>query len=142
MRAVQGFIEASTVSPDFAQEIWRAGPNIFASPTEGTGLVARLRRLYDGHCRIKKSREDYSCADRLCYILLDHDLQQLVLSGELVMSQGRGKKTAALYKQAWDISTTVDELRANRKAGSGYRHLLYLGGPGFLLQMGSQVSTM
>ncbi|KAE8826814.1 hypothetical protein PTNB73_07965 [Pyrenophora teres f. teres] len=60
----------------------------------------------------------------------------------LVLSQGRGKMTAAFELQAEIISTTVDVVKSERKAGRGYLQLLMEGGPGFILRLGRNVSTL
>jgi hypothetical protein len=141
VRAVQGFMEANDTAPHIRKDMWEFKSTIFDG-WEEVGPIARFRRLYEGHRRIKLRREEYACADRFCDIFFDHDLEQLAKSGDLVMSQGRGRKTAAFHKQAESISSTVATVRANQKAGRGYRHLLIKGGPGFLLLIGNQVSTM
>lgn len=141
VRAIQGFIEADKAESPVCEDMWGFGSDIFDGWEENSS-IARFRRLYEGHRRIKLRRDDYACADRFCYIFLEHDLEHLVKSGDLIMSQGRGRKTAAFYRQAESISSTVNAVRANRKAGRGYLHLLIDGGPGFLLRIGGQVSTM
>lgn len=141
VRAVQGFIEAPPLTPDFAQNMWNARSSIFDKPTK-VDKNARLRSLYDGHRKIKGAREQYSYAARFSYIYLEHDLEELSKSEFLVLSQGRGKMTAAFELQAEIISTTVEVVKAERKAGRGYLQLLMEGGPGFVLRLGRNVSTM
>lgn len=141
VRAIQGFIEVDDATLYIQEHMWTFKSEIFNS-CEEVGSIARFRRLYEGHQRIKLRREEYACADRFCYIFLEHDLDQLAKSSDLILSQGRGRKTAAFRKQAESISLTINTVRANRKAGRGYLHLLIDGGPGFVLLIGSQVSTM
>ena len=50
--------------------------------------------------------------------------------------------TAALQLQAESISTTVEAIKAERKAGRGYIRLLMEGGPGFVVRIGCNVFTM
>ncbi|KAL2060610.1 hypothetical protein VTL71DRAFT_9251 [Oculimacula yallundae] len=141
VRAVQGFLEAPTLEPDFAKGIWCSRTAIFTKP-QLADPNARLRNLYDGHRRIKQAREQYSYAARFCYIYLEHDLEELAKSQALVLSQGRGRMTAAFEVQASIISTSVDVVKAERKAGRGYLQLLLEGGPGFILSLGCNVSTI
>ncbi|KIM95545.1 hypothetical protein OIDMADRAFT_33645 [Oidiodendron maius Zn] len=141
VRAVQGFMEVDDATLYIREHMWAFKSEIFDG-WEDISSIARFRRLYEGHQRIKLRREEYACADRFCYIFLEHDLDQLANSGDLILSQGRGRKTAAFHKQAESISSTVNAVRANRKAGRGYLHLLIDGGPGFVLLIGSQVSTI
>ncbi|TGO06873.1 hypothetical protein BTUL_0427g00040 [Botrytis tulipae] len=141
VRAVQGFLEAPQLPCDFAKEMWNKKSAIFSKP-EVTGSAARFRSLYEGHRKIKRGGEEYLAAARFCHIYLEHDLEQIIQSQKLVLSQGRGKVTAAFQLQAKNISITMDALRAERKAGRGYIRLLMEGGPGFVLRMGSNVSTI
>ena len=141
VRAVQGFLEAPPLPPEFSKDIWNEKSAIFSKP-QVAGSTARFRSLYEGHRKIKRGGEQYLSATRFCYIYLEHDLEQIIASQELVLSQGRGKVTAAFQLQAESISVTMDTLRAERKAGRGYIRLLMEGGPGFVLRMGSNVSTM
>ncbi|KAF5868418.1 uncharacterized protein Bfra_012328 [Botrytis fragariae] len=141
VRAVQGFLEAPQLPCDFAKEMWNKKSAIFSKP-QVTGSTARFRSLYEGHRKIKRGGEEYLAAARFCYIYLEHDLEQIIQSQKLVLSQGRGKVTAAFQLQAKNISITMDALRAERKAGRGYIRLLMEGGPGFVLRMGSNVSTI
>ncbi|TGO44328.1 hypothetical protein BCON_0544g00010 [Botryotinia convoluta] len=141
VRAVQGFLEAPQLPCDFAKEMWNKKSAIFSKP-QMTGSTARFRSLYEGHRKIKRGGEEYLAAARFCYIYLEHDLEQIIQSQKLVLSQGRGKVTAAFQLQAKNISITMDALRAERKAGRGYIRLLMEGGPGFVLRMGSNVSTI
>ncbi|KAF7908031.1 uncharacterized protein EAF01_003786 [Botrytis porri] len=141
VRAVQGFLEAPQLPCDFAKEMWNKKSAIFSKP-QVTGSTARFRSLYEGHRKIKRGGEEYLAATRFCYIYLEHDLEQIIQSQKLVLSQGRGKVTAAFQLQAKNISITMDALRAERKAGRGYIRLLMEGGPGFVLRMGSNVSTI
>ena len=140
VRAFRGFRESVDLNPESYKNIWCARTKIFLG--SGTGPLARFHRLYDGLVRIKRGREDYDCASRLCHIFLEHDLEQLVKSGSFQMSRGRGRKTAALYAQAESISSTVAAVKADRKAGRCYLQLLTLSGPGLLLLIGSQVNTV
>ncbi|KAF7896582.1 hypothetical protein EAF00_006596 [Botryotinia globosa] len=121
--------------------MWNKKSAIFSKPGV-TGSTARFRSLYEGHRKIKRGGEEYLAAARFCYIYLEHDLEQIIQSQKLVLSQGRGKVTAAFQLQAKNISITMDALRAERKAGRGYIRLLMEGGPGFVLRMGSNVSTI
>lgn len=140
VRAVRGFMEAMNLDPQSYKNIWSARTKIFLG--SGKGPIARFHRLYDGLVRIKRGREDYDCASRLCHILLEHDLEQLLKSGSFQMSRGRGKKTAALSAQAASISTTVAAVKADRKAGRCYLKLLMEGSPGLLLLIGGHVNTV
>lgn len=140
VRAVSGFIEAMNLGPDSFKNIWSARTKIFLG--SGVGPIARFHRLCNGLIRIRRGREDYDCASRLCYIFLEHDLDQLLKSRSFQMSRGRGRMTAALSAQAEGISTSVAAVKADRKAGRGYLQLLMEGGPGLLLLVGSQVHTM
>ncbi|KAH7551961.1 hypothetical protein BM1_08823 [Bipolaris maydis] len=67
---------------------------------------------------------------------------QLSKSQDLVLSQGRGKITAAFELQAEILSTSVEVVKSERKAGRGYLQLLIEGGPGFILRLGCNVSTI
>lgn len=163
LRALQGFIESAPPAPDFADTIWRATGSIFGDPDPqpqhqqqsviptppGSAAAApptRLQRLYEGHRRVKDGREKFACAARFCHVYLDHDLEQLLADpqreGELVLSQGRGRVTAGLEVQAAGIGATVEQVKAERKAGRNYARLLLLGGPGFVLRVGGGVSTV
>ncbi|RDW68647.1 hypothetical protein BP5796_09304 [Coleophoma crateriformis] len=141
VRAVQGFLEAPLLPAEFSKDMWNEKSAIFSKP-QVAGSTARFRSLYEGHRKIKRCGEQYLSATRFCYIYLEHDLEQIMASQELVLSQGRGKVTAAFQLQAESISITMDTLRAERKAGRGYIRLLMEGGPGFVLRMGSNVSTI
>ncbi|RDW64612.1 hypothetical protein BP6252_10263 [Coleophoma cylindrospora] len=141
VRAVQGFLEAPVLPAEFSKDMWNEKSAIFSKP-QVAGSTARFRSLYEGHRKIKRCGEQYLSATRFCYIYLEHDLEQIMASQELVLSQGRGKVTAAFQLQAESISITMDTLRAERKAGRGYIRLLMEGGPGFVLRMGSNVSTI
>jgi hypothetical protein len=141
LRAIQGFLEAPRCTPGIAQDMWSERSAIFSKPNKADSN-ARLRNLYDGHQKIKKAREQYSYAARFCYIYLEHDLEELSKSQSLVLSQGRGKMTAAFELQAEIISVSVDVVKAERKAGKGYLQLLMEGGPGFILRLGCNVSTV
>ncbi|CZS90862.1 uncharacterized protein RAG0_01749 [Rhynchosporium agropyri] len=141
VRAVQGFLEAPKLEPGFAKAMWCSRSSIFTRP-EMADSNARLRNLYDGHRRIKQAREQYLYAARFCYIYLEHDLEELSKSHALVLSQGRGRMTAAFEVQAKIISTSVEVVKAERKAGRGYLQLLLEGGPGFILRLGCNVSTI
>ncbi|KAH6694881.1 hypothetical protein BKA61DRAFT_662797 [Leptodontidium sp. MPI-SDFR-AT-0119] len=141
VRAVQGFLEASPLSPDFSRDMWNEKSAIFSKP-QGAGSTERFRSLFEGHRKIKRGGEHYLSAMRFCYIYLEHDLEHIMASQELVLSQGRGKVTAAFQLQAESISIAMDTLRAERKAGRGYIRLLMEGGPGFVLRMGKNVSTI
>lgn len=140
VRAFRGFLESIDLDPESYQNIWSARTKIFLGSE--TGPIARFHRLYDGLVRIKRGREDYNCASRLCYIFLEHDLEQLVKSGSFQLSRGRGKKTVALCAQAESLSSTVTAVKADRKAGRCYLQLLRLSSPGFLLLIGSHVNTV
>lgn len=140
VRAVDGILKAPDMSPAAYQSIWSPRAEIFEGSEPGP--IARFRRLYDGHLKIKQGQEENACADRLCYIFLEHDLEHLMQTETLEMSRGRGRKTAAFCKQAESISSTVEAIRADRKSGRAYLQLLYEGGPGLLLRIGSQVATM
>ncbi|EMD84692.1 hypothetical protein COCHEDRAFT_1122107 [Bipolaris maydis C5] len=121
--------------------MWESRSAIFKKPSI-SNTKARLRSLYDGHRKIKRAREQYSYAARFCYIYLEHDLDQLSKSQDLVLSQGRGKITAAFELQAEILSTSVEVVKSERKAGRGYLQLLIEGGPGFILRLGCNVSTI
>lgn len=140
-RAVQGLVEAPELAPDFTKNMWKSRSAIFNKPSM-PNTKARLRSLYNGHRTIKRAREQYLYAARFCYIYLEHDLDELSKSRDLILSQGRGRITAAFELQAEIISTTVDIVKAERKAGRGYLQILMEGGPGFILRLGSNVSTM
>ncbi|KUL81539.1 hypothetical protein ZTR_10659 [Talaromyces verruculosus] len=141
VRAVQGLLEAPEPACDLPESIWGSRSSIFGECTAASS-TDRLRRLYEGHHRIKKWREEYACAARFCYIYLHHDIEQLLRTEDLELSHGRGRMTAALVLQAATIGLTVDAVRAERKAGRNYMHLLMHGGPGFVLQVGRNVSTI
>ncbi|XP_014551463.1 hypothetical protein COCVIDRAFT_42227 [Bipolaris victoriae FI3] len=140
-RAVQGLVEAPELAPDFTKNMWKSRSAIFNKPSM-PNTKARLRSLYNGHRTIKRAREQYLYAARFCYIYLEHDLDELSKSRDLILSQGRGRITAAFELQAEIISTTVDIVKAERKAGRGYLQILMEGGPGFILRLGSNVSTI
>ena len=140
VRAVKGFLEPAALAAENYRNLWSARSKIFLGSKAGP--IARLRRLHDGLLRIKRGREDYDCAGRFCYIFLEHDLEQLVMSGSFQMSRGRGRKSAALSAQAASISVTEAVVRADRKAGRAYVQLLLEGGPGLLLLIGRYVNTM
>ncbi|EUC43815.1 hypothetical protein COCMIDRAFT_99842 [Bipolaris oryzae ATCC 44560] len=140
-RAVQGLVEAPGLAQDFAENMWKSRSAIFNKPSM-PNTKARLRSLYDGHRTIKRAREQYLYAARFCYIYLEHDLDELSKSRDLILSQGRGRITAAFELQAEIISTTVEVVKAERKAGRGYLQILMEGGPGFILRLGSNVSTI
>ncbi|KAB2568585.1 hypothetical protein DBV05_g12736, partial [Lasiodiplodia theobromae] len=170
LRALQGFIESAPPAADFADTIWRATGSIFGDdhppqpphhqsaiptpPPPPPGLApapappppTRLQRLYAGHRRVKDGREKFACAARFCHIYLDHDLEQLLADpqreGELVLSQGRGRVTAGLEVQAAGICATVEQVKAERKAGRNYARLLGMAGPGWVLRVGGGVSTV
>ncbi|KAA8615585.1 hypothetical protein PtrSN002B_000534 [Pyrenophora tritici-repentis] len=141
VRSIQGFVEAPALAADFARDLWSSRSAIFVKP-ETSDCSTRLRSLYEGHRKIKRAREQHSYAARFCYIYLEHDLEALSQSQFLVLSQGRGKMTAAFELQAQIISTTVDVVKSERKAGRGYLQLLMEGGPGFILRLGRNVSTL
>jgi hypothetical protein len=141
IRSIQGFVEAPSLAADFAEDLWSSRSAIFVKP-KTSDCSTRLRSLYEGHRKIKRAREQHSYAARFCYIYLEHDLEALLQSQFLVLSQGRGKMTAAFELQAEIISTTVDVVKSERKAGRGYLQLLMEGGPGFILRLGRNVSTL
>ncbi len=140
VRAVRGFLEAVNLDAESFKNIWSARAKLFLG--SGTGPIARFNRLYDGLTRIKRGRKDHECASRLCYIFLEHDLEQLILPGSFQMSRGRGRKTAALYAHEASLSATVDTVKADLKAGKGYLQLLMEASPGLLLIIGSHVNTV
>ncbi|KAI1876756.1 uncharacterized protein JN550_000828 [Neoarthrinium moseri] len=142
VRAIQGFLEAPKLAPGFVLDIWSSRSAIFTKPLTAGCSNARLQNLYKGHRKLKQAREQYSYAARFCYIYLEHDLEELSKSQSLVLSQGRGKMTAAFELQASIISTSVDVVKAERKAGRGYLQLLMEGGPGYVLRLGCNVSTI
>ncbi|KAJ6181753.1 hypothetical protein N7485_000395 [Penicillium canescens] len=139
-RALQGLI--NVMEPDGTRyaNLWSTRERIFSGV--GTGPVARFQRLFHGFLRVKRGREDYDCASRLCHIFLEHDLEQLATSDLLHLSRGRGRKSAALSLQAASISASIDAVKADRKAGQRYMQILMDAGPGLLLMLGSQVNTV
>jgi len=141
VRSIQGFVEAPALAADFAEDLWSSRSAIFVKPAT-SNCSTRLQSLYEGHRKIKGARDQHPYAARFCYIYLEHDLEALSQSQVLVLSQGRGKMTAAFELQAEIISTTVDVVKSERKAGRGYLQLLMEGGPGFILRLGRNVSTL
>lgn len=59
-----------------------------------------------------------------------------------MLSQGRGRVTAGLEVQAAGICATVEQVKAERKAGRNYARLLGMAGPGWVLRVGGGVSTV
>ncbi|KAJ6175026.1 hypothetical protein N7485_004831 [Penicillium canescens] len=139
-RALQGLINAMELDGARYANLWSTRERIFSGV--GTGPVARFQRLFHGFLRVKRGRDDYDCASRLCHIFLEHDLEQLATSDFLRLSRGRGRKSAALSLQAASISASINAVKADRKAGQRYMQILMDAGPGLLLMLGSQVNTV
>ncbi|KAJ6174591.1 hypothetical protein N7485_005328 [Penicillium canescens] len=139
-RALQGLINAMELDGATYANLWSTRERIFSGV--GTGPVARFQRLFHGFLRVKRGRDDYDCASRLCHIFLDHDLEQLATSDLLHLSRGRGRKSAALSLHAASISASIGAVKTDRKAGQRYMQILMDAGPGLLLMLGSQVNTV
>ncbi|KAJ6174772.1 hypothetical protein N7485_004577 [Penicillium canescens] len=135
-RALQGLIGAMELDGERYVNLWSSRETIFSG--SGTGPVARFRRLFHALLQVRRGRDDYDCASRLCHIFLEHDLEQLEKSGHLRVSRGRGRKSAALSMQAASISASVEAVKTDRKAGRRYMQVLMDAGPGLLLMLGSQ----
>lgn len=140
VRAVAGLQECANLDPKRYDNLWSTQRKIFSTP--GAEKTTRFEKLLVAFLNIKRAREDYDCASRLCHLFLDHDLEELLKSGGFRLSRGRGRKTAALLMQAERVSVNIEALKAHRKAGMAYLQLFLHVGPGVLLILGRQVNTM
>ncbi len=71
-----------------------------------------------------------------------HDVSQMEDSGYLVLSSGRGRKTAAFKSIAESLSVPISTVRDDYKRSRNYMLLLQEGGPGSLLNVGKDVSHL
>jgi hypothetical protein len=89
---------------------------------------------------IKQASGQYDCAGRLSLIFVAHDVDHISRSEGLELASGKGRNTAAFEEIAEGCSIYMDTVREDHKKSRNYMLLLEIGGPGSLLEVGTDVT--
>ena len=144
--AVPGFVRVPTVDP-LSYDLWSTKA-IF---DESLDTESRYSRLCAGRRRIDQGSEEYACAVRLYYIFLEHEFEELTslfcqnISASTSTDKTHVRETTKnrVYREITTGSLfTPRSLSNDRTHGRHYNALLKEVGPGDLLDLGDDTSTL
>lgn len=90
---------------------------------------------------IKQASGQYDCAGRISLIFVAHDVDHISRSEGMESALGN---TAAFEEiaEGCPVIYFMDTVREDHKKSRNYMALLEIGGPGFLLEVGTDVTPM
>ena len=141
VQAAHGFVKKLTLPYSSYEQLWSAKSDLFEPPMPEH--ISRIRRLYEGRKKIKQGTKELDCAARLSLLFIRHDIDEAVASLEdTALKHGQKKATIAYEQIARDLCTTVETLKEEKTHSRHYLSLLTRSGPGDLLELGDNVSTL
>ena len=140
--AAPGFVRIPKVEPS-SYDLWST-KSIFG---ECPDTESRISRLSVGRQRIDQASKEYACATRLYYIFLEHEIEDMAFdfSGSTSAGKANWQKTITshVYREITNNSVmTPRGLSNDRTRGRHYYTLLEATGPGDLLDLGDDASTL
>lgn len=119
VKATQGLIFAKPIGFESYRQLWKGA------------IVAGSLRTDINH---------YDCARRLSLLFIAQAIDQEELIGNLDVSSGKGRKTAAFNKIAKKKDIGELDVRKYYRMSRNYRYLMDIGGLGSLLEIGNEAS--
>ncbi|TGO43911.1 hypothetical protein BCON_0735g00010 [Botryotinia convoluta] len=139
-RAIRGFREAKALPQESYNTLWSSKDGIFESPKEE---LRRFCRLQQGRKNIVFGSAGYDCAARLALLFLSHDIDHMEEEQRQLKVKHQHKTKTSVFKDLARISgTLLVDLKNDYKKSKNYTFLLEKAGPGSLLEIGSNVSSL
>ncbi|QSZ30274.1 hypothetical protein DSL72_004796 [Monilinia vaccinii-corymbosi] len=139
-QVTRGLREAKQLSFDSYEKLWSQKNGIFESSEHG---LERFCRLQQGLQRIKSGTAKHDCAARLTLVFMNHQVNHLacMLRSNSKFKRGEGATTAAFDQLVKISNIPLKTLKLDYTKSINYLHLIKMGGPGSLLELGSDVNS-
>ncbi|TGO91201.1 hypothetical protein BPOR_0035g00020 [Botrytis porri] len=139
-RAIRGIQEAKALPQESYNTLWSSKDGIFESPKEE---LRRFCRLQQGRKNIVSGSAGYDCAARLALLFLSHDIDHMEEEQRQLKVKHQHKTKTSVFNDLARISgTSLVDLKDDYKKSKNYTFLLEKAGPGSLLEIGSNVSSL
>lgn len=143
VQAVEALKLAAPLPPESYEKLWSAREGLFAG--NETGLEGWMCRLVRGRKKIDESLQASDCASRLSLMLIPQFVDYAEKWGGLSPKSGKsgyGRRSLAMEVAAQACGVSLDTLKQYIARTRNYFYLLQKVGPGYVLELGSGVTSL